>query len=515
MAGSGRAVGRNRTAPVVGLGALGAACAIFAMCAPRLAMAQEVRSASVLARAGDPVPGLPGWTVVSVNNPVTDIDGSVGFTGTMTNGSLTNVFVWRDAGPVFTGLAAPDYLFQSIEDSMGIGENGAYFFSAVYRQEALPSSADSIWTNLALMPELSEGAAAPGLSNRLLQSLSGPTMVGGGIGYFIASVRPPGGVANERVLYRWTPAVGAIPLYRTGQAVFPAPNNFPISLGSGMSLRYDASDANGHIIHPLQLDTGALFNDQYLSVDGQPALREGDETGDPEFTDRWEAFASGGINNDGQWVASARTSAFADSVVVVNGRVAARELVTTCDGVLIDFPSSVLAVSINNLGQVAHGWRIGSASPGDEVLFVGDARRLDATSRLVVRTGDQLDTTGDGVADWDVTDLDFDTATSSGLDFAEDGMIAVRLKIRAVGTTAEVRAIVRLTVPPLGSLCNYDYNRDENVDLTDAQLMAQVAAGITTRDPLWLDGDLNGDENADLTDAQILAAFVATGVCGV
>jgi hypothetical protein len=65
------------------------------------------------------------------------------------------------------------------------------------------------------------------------------------------------------------------------------------------------------------------------------------------------------------------------------------------------------------------------------------------------------------------------------------------------------------------NLCNYDYNQDENVDLTDAQLMAQVAAGIITPDPSWLSGDMNGDENADLTDAQQLAQFVASGVCPI
>jgi hypothetical protein len=65
------------------------------------------------------------------------------------------------------------------------------------------------------------------------------------------------------------------------------------------------------------------------------------------------------------------------------------------------------------------------------------------------------------------------------------------------------------------SPCNYDYNQDENVDLTDAQLMAQVAAGVITADPSWLSGDLNGDENADLTDAQQLAAFVASGICPI
>jgi hypothetical protein len=66
-----------------------------------------------------------------------------------------------------------------------------------------------------------------------------------------------------------------------------------------------------------------------------------------------------------------------------------------------------------------------------------------------------------------------------------------------------------------GPSCDYDYNQDENVDLTDAQQMAQVFVGLLVPEANWLDGDLNGDENADLTDAQILAAYVVTGNCGL
>jgi hypothetical protein len=65
------------------------------------------------------------------------------------------------------------------------------------------------------------------------------------------------------------------------------------------------------------------------------------------------------------------------------------------------------------------------------------------------------------------------------------------------------------------SPCDYDFNRDENVDLSDAQNMAQVFVGTLAPGAGWLDGDLNGDENADLTDAQILAQFVVTGTCGL
>ncbi len=66
-----------------------------------------------------------------------------------------------------------------------------------------------------------------------------------------------------------------------------------------------------------------------------------------------------------------------------------------------------------------------------------------------------------------------------------------------------------------GPTCEYDFNQDENVDLLDAQQMAQVFVGLLTPESNWLDGDLNGDENADLTDAQILAAFVVSGNCNL
>ncbi len=66
-----------------------------------------------------------------------------------------------------------------------------------------------------------------------------------------------------------------------------------------------------------------------------------------------------------------------------------------------------------------------------------------------------------------------------------------------------------------GASCDYDFNQDENVDLTDAQQMAQVFVGLLLPGSNWLDGDLNGDENADLTDAQLLASYVVTGNCGL
>jgi len=77
---------------------------------------------------------------------------------------------------------------------------------------------------------------------------------------------------------------------------------------------------------------------------------------------------------------------------------------------------------------------------------------------------------------------------------------------------AEGRELWSLTLGER-DLCSYDFNGDENVDLLDAQQMAQVFVGVLAREAGWFGGDLSGDENADLADAQALAQYVVSGVC--
>jgi hypothetical protein len=98
-----------------------------------------------------------------------------------------------------------------------------------------------------------------------------------------------------------------------------------------------------------------------------------------------------------------------------------------------------------------------------------------------------------------------------------DGDVYDCIVANACGAVISNGAILTVFAPtnPKCNRCGYDFNQDETVDLTDAQLMTQVLIGLLTPESDWLDGDLNGDENADLTDAQILAAYVVTGNCGV
>jgi trimeric autotransporter adhesin len=85
--------------------------------------------------------------------------------------------------------------------------------------------------------------------------------------------------------------------------------------------------------------------------------------------------------------------------------------------------------------------------------------------------------------------------------------------INPCGTTTSTGALLRVT-PAVGS-CAYDFNQDGNVDLLDAQTIAQVALSLREPDAAWLDGDVDSDGETTIADAQVLAMYVVSGVCGL
>jgi hypothetical protein len=109
--------------------------------------------------------------------------------------------------------------------------------------------------------------------------------------------------------------------------------------------------------------------------------------------------------------------------------------------------------------------------------------------------------------------IDGGGGTSTGGSFELSGTIGQPDAGVMSGGSFELSGGFWTASPPPAANCDYDFNQDENVDLLDAQQMAQVFVGLIPAQPGWLDGDLNLDENADLTDAQILAAYIVSGIC--
>ncbi len=161
-----------------------------------------------------------------------------------------------------------------------------------------------------------------------------------------------------------------------------------------------------------------------------------------------------------------------------------------------------LSVDAGGAGALSYGWDVGIPFGGDEFFWfeISDGS-------LPTFTGSQAVVSGSNTS----------TLTISGLD--QDANQTFRVRVTACDTFPSEP--IFLTVLPAdapecaANPCDYDYNQDENVDLLDAQQMAQVFVGLLSAEANWLDGDLNGDENADLTDAQLLASFVVSGQCGL
>jgi subtilisin-like proprotein convertase family protein len=110
----------------------------------------------------------------------------------------------------------------------------------------------------------------------------------------------------------------------------------------------------------------------------------------------------------------------------------------------------------------------------------------------------------------------------SGFDGVQaEGVWGLAVKDLVQFDTGRVRSFSLIISPrgapvctqPTANRCYADFNQDGNEDITDAQLLAQVVAGLVAWQPGWLAGDFNGDENVDITDAQQLAQYVVTGNC--
>ncbi len=193
---------------------------------------------------------------------------------------------------------------------------------------------------------------------------------------------------------------------------------------------------------------------------------------------------------------------------------------------LLDFYGTPVAPFIIGLGSVqGQLYGVHTSSARTNLLRIdpatGEATPLGTPNNVPASAGGGwtgfasmtgVDTDSDGVYDTLIGGVNFRNSARVG------GVVRYNLSdgtFDLLNTNSTLIFFGMASAPAQAPSCSYDFNRDENVDLLDAQQMAQVFVGILTPESNWLDGDLNGDENADLTDAQLLAAFVVSGECGI
>lgn len=292
----------------------------------------------------------------------------------------------------------------------------------------------------------------------------------------------PGGGTQGYIFHRnATPSNPAATesVFRSGDLI----SGLPIT---GIGANYDVSDDGNHLINQMALGTDA-GTDTHIIIDGAVvAAREGSLVF-PGAAENWENFRHVGINNAGNYVLSGDTSARPDmdGFLAYNGALIARESGALDGRTLNDQP---LAVSINNSNRIAFIWHTSLGT----TIFYGDAADTDSI-RALFTVGEMIDTDGDGVGDFFLTDF---SDSPFGLDLADTGLIYVNVNIAPPGG-APVEAIIGFP------RCRTDCNVDGTVNSGDISSFLAVWVR-SVQNP-----DLAADFNHDLTvNSGDLSAFL-------
>jgi hypothetical protein len=429
--------------------------------------ASAVIPAQIVLKAGDAVGGS---TVASLNSPFTDGTGRVGFVGALAD---SRRFIWYDTAPIFfSSDALPDSLTGG-ESTMGVSDAGGFIYSPSFNGK------DAVYTHAGKL--LAAGDVCPPLPNLYSSFSSRPVMLPNAYVYWIAGTKTtPGGTTSNRHLFKATDVADPSTIVRIlgggdiidGKEIRTTASNF----------NFGISDNDQHHVHVL--DMNVALND-HLYLDGVFVAQEGGPAGD----DSWVSFTNPAVNDLGHYVFSATTSAPTTSNVVLayDGVIGMTEG-GTYDGVTLQNGYGVRAASISNLGQVACIWGVGATPPLDEHLFWSPGSDF-SMARHRLATGDQIDTNGDNLPDYTVTDFSASSAVGPGLDLGPDGFIYVDVTVQPDGGPP-IQAIIRVVGDPALSavheLSGYPGTRMLNVQPSVLSNRAEVLYRLPVAGPVSL-----------------------------
>lgn len=391
--------------------------------------------ASVIVKQGD-IFGTR--TVSTVNAPFTDGFGKVGFVASFSDSTRG---IWHSSGFIFNSSSALPDTVTGGESTMGVSNAGGFIYSPSFNGE------DAVFTHAGKL--LAGGDPLPPLPGLFSTFSSRPTMIPNGTAYWIGGSTPTQGssTSTNRHLFKATDVSNPMSITRIlgggdiieGKAISTSASNFD----------YDISDNGSHHVHILDMVTGSSANNLHVYRNGSFVVQEGSPVGDGT---NWEGLDIVAINNIGDWILTGDTTGntATDEFVAFKGEIKVREG-DTIDGVTLATGASLRAASINNKSQVAHIWGWGSGSTAQEHLFFGAGDTLYDSVRLL-SVGDTLDSDGDTIADWLLTDFNASGTIGPGIELAEDGFIHVHVDMTPVAGGDEIQAVIRLAIPEPGTL---------------------------------------------------------------
>lgn len=379
-----------------------------------------------------------GGIAASLGLPFVTAAGEAAFTGTWVAGGDTTGVVFVGDGVRWQNRDAGGAVLVGREAWMGADDDGRFVYSPMADGE------DALWTDRGLL--VRRGDPAPGFPGQVLTFASRPTLLPDGTAAWISGVSSAaGGGTSARAFYVSLDrtAASATVVLAEGQVVDGAPV-------TALEMSYGLSADGAHRAFLVTRATGSTATDGAVVLDGTVWAQEGSPVS-AGSTERWSAFDLVRVNAAGDVLMAGDTSGPAASDAVVafgsaaGGGVALREG-STVAGVTLG--PTVRGLALNDAGVAVWAWTT-SSGPTDEALFVGPADALASASALVLRTGQGLDTTGDGVADATVVGFAFDGDDGHGaLQLGAAPVVYVRVDLVPAAGGPERTAIVGLDLAP-------------------------------------------------------------------
>lgn len=373
--------------------------------------------ASSLLNEGDAYPDITGHNVTGLNNTAVNHAGGYAIQLSTSDGATTLSSVWGNAagGPganIRTEGTFGPLVQTSYETFYGISNSGQVAYSATGTGGPV-GGFDSVW--LDDTPVMVEGDVYPHAPGLWWRFGSRPGVTAGGIPYFVGGVTSTQGGSTENYGLFFGP---------TGAPIFLGGENLPglpMPLGTSSTISFDYRfSANGSAyIGEIVMSGLTTSTDNAMVLAGAGLVLGGTLVQEGNLipvaiggdgTENWDNFDYTGVTEGGQFFFSGDTdgNTATDEIIVKNGIVAYREGDPLGGEVL---SGAIEGAYMNEQGDLAFIWDIQDNAL--EALYLNDM--------LVLREGDEVDMTGDGLVDAGAVLRDFSGINSITLSDRDPG----------------------------------------------------------------------------------------------
>ena len=452
----------------------------------------DLVDAQLVAREGGPAPGGDGTTISGLNAPFVNGLGEVGFTGTLASGDR---FVWLGDGIVWLNSdALPGSVLTGNESTMGISNLGGFIYSCSDDGE------DSVWTQEGLL--LRETEPIPGETFIWSSFNSRPRMTCDGVAFWVTGLAATsgGGTYGRGLMRCLDPAdpTSAELLIGTGDAVEDGDEFYEIGT-IGIGFAYDVSGDAERMALILKMAGLPTAADDFIWLDGDLRERQGDPTS-PGSGLAWDQFRGVGVNDAGRLIffgpAEPDDPKIPDiEYLALDGEIVVREGDSIAGLELAD-GFAIRWAAIDDADRIVHVWEASGFPPPAGAAFLTSITPDGLEHVAIVEIGDELDFDGDGAADGTIVDFEVSAVVGPAIGLPDQPWVYLPVEIDP-GDGASFEAIVRLSLP--GEDSPADLNADGVVNGADLSILLGDwgGAGIA---------DLNGDGTVDGADLSTLLA---------